>query len=153
MADFSALWSGRTNWTREFAAPIRDFLRTEAGSSGVLAGAIVLALAWANIAPDSYSGFWHTELSIGLGHHQLGMDLQEWINNGNFMGLGNERDPNVGLQEEQATFTIPKEPVRRRIHDIQTFNVVRGGEHLFLPSLSAPKWLAALDPIASTGPS
>jgi deferrochelatase/peroxidase EfeB len=78
---------------------------------------------------------------------------QEWINNGNFMGLGNERDPNVGLQEEQATFTIPKEPVRRRIHDIQTFNVVRGGEHLFLPSLSAPKWLAALDPIASTGPS
>ena len=33
---------------------------------------------------------------------------QEWINDGNFMGLGNERDPQVGLQEEGATFTIPK---------------------------------------------
>ena len=69
---------------------------------------------------------------------------QEWINNGNFMNLGNERDPNVGLQEEQATFTIPKDPVRRRIHGIETFNVVRGGEYLFMPSLSALTWLAEL---------
>jgi Dyp-type peroxidase family len=69
---------------------------------------------------------------------------QEWINNGNFMNLGNERDPNVGLQEEGATFTIPKEPVRRRIHGIQTFNVLRGGEYLFMPSLSALRWIADL---------
>ena len=68
----------------------------------------------------------------------------EWINNGNFMNLGNERDPNVGLQDEQATFTIPKEPVRRRIHGIETFNVLRGGEYLFMPSLSALRWLAEL---------
>jgi deferrochelatase/peroxidase EfeB len=39
---------------------------------------------------------------------------QEWINDGYFMNLGNERDPNVGLQEEGATFAIPKDPVRRR---------------------------------------
>jgi Dyp-type peroxidase family len=69
---------------------------------------------------------------------------QEWINNGNFMGLDNERDPNVGLQEDEATFTIPQEPVRRRIHGIQTFNVLRGGEYLFMPSLSALRWLAEL---------
>ena len=68
---------------------------------------------------------------------------REWINDGNFMGLGSERDPNVGLQEEGATFTIPKEPVRRRIHGIETFNVLRGGEYFFMPSLSALKWLAA----------
>jgi len=68
----------------------------------------------------------------------------EWINNGNFMNLGNERDPNVGLQDEQGTFTIPKEPVRRRIHGIETFNVLRGGEYLFMPSLSALRWLAEL---------
>ena len=66
---------------------------------------------------------------------------QEWINNGNFMGLGEERDPNVGLQEDGATFTIPHEPVRRRIHGIETFNVLRGGEYLFMPSLSALRWL------------
>jgi Dyp-type peroxidase family len=66
---------------------------------------------------------------------------QEWINNGNFMSLGDERDPNVGLQEEGATFTIPQAPVRRRIHGIETFNVLRGGEYFFLPSLAALRWL------------
>jgi hypothetical protein len=67
---------------------------------------------------------------------------QEWINDGNFMGLGTERDPNVELQG--AMFTIPKDPVRRRIHGIETFNVVRGGEYIFMPTLSALKWLAEL---------
>ena len=66
----------------------------------------------------------------------------EWINDGTFMNLRTERDPIVGLQEEGATFTIPKRPVRRRIHGIQTFNVLRGGEYLFMPSLSALNWLA-----------
>lgn len=70
---------------------------------------------------------------------------QEWINDGNFMNLGNERDPIVGLQEEGATFTIPREPVRHRIHGIETFNVLRGGEYLFMPSLSALNWLAGLN--------
>ena len=69
---------------------------------------------------------------------------REWINGGNFMGLGSERDPNVGLQEKGATFTIPEDPVRRRIHGIETFNVLRGGEYFFMPSLSALKWLADL---------
>jgi Dyp-type peroxidase family len=71
---------------------------------------------------------------------------QEWINNGTFMSLGEERDPNVGLQQDGATFTIPQEPVRRRIHGIETFNVLRGGEYFFLPSLSALRWLADLRP-------
>jgi Dyp-type peroxidase family len=69
---------------------------------------------------------------------------QEWINNGNFMRLGDERDPNVGVQEDGATFTIPESPVRRRIHGIETFNVLRGGEYFFLPSLSALGWLGDL---------
>jgi len=70
---------------------------------------------------------------------------QEWINNGNFMSLGDERDPNIGLQQEGATFTIPQHPVRRRIHGIDTFNVLRGGEYFFLPSLTALKWLGSLE--------
>ena len=67
---------------------------------------------------------------------------QEWINEGDFIGAGNERDPIVGRQEEGATFTIPREPVRRRIHGIETFNVLRGGEYFFMPSISALNWLA-----------
>ena len=70
---------------------------------------------------------------------------REWINDGNFLNLDDERDPMIGLQEgEQATFTIPREPVRRRIHGIETFNVLRGGEYLFMPGLSALRWLAEL---------
>jgi Dyp-type peroxidase family len=67
---------------------------------------------------------------------------QEWINDGDFINAGGERDPIIGRQEEGATFTIPKAPVRRRIHGIQTFNVLKGGEYFFLPSISALKWLA-----------
>ena len=69
---------------------------------------------------------------------------KEWVNDGNFIGVGDERDPIVGLQEEGATFTIPHQPVRRRIHNINTFNVLRGGEYFFMPSLSALKWLGDL---------
>ena len=68
----------------------------------------------------------------------------EWVNNGNFTGLNDERDPIVGLQEEEAVFTIPEVPVRRRIHGIETFNVLRGGEYFFMPSLSALGWIASL---------
>jgi len=69
---------------------------------------------------------------------------QEWIKDGNFLGIGDERDPIIGLQEEDATFTIPRDPVRRLVRGIETFNVLRGGEYFFMPSLSALNWLAEL---------
>jgi Dyp-type peroxidase family len=69
---------------------------------------------------------------------------KEWVNDGDFIGAIGERDPIIGRQEEGATFTIPKEPVRRRIRGIQTFNVLKGGEYFFMPSISALNWLANL---------
>jgi Dyp-type peroxidase family len=69
---------------------------------------------------------------------------QEWVNDGDFIGASGERDPIIGRQEEAATFSIPKEPVRRRIRGIETFNVLRGGEYFFMPSISALSWLASL---------
>jgi hypothetical protein len=38
---------------------------------------------------------------------------QEWINDGDFTALGEERNPVVGLQPDDALFSIPREPVRR----------------------------------------
>jgi len=70
---------------------------------------------------------------------------QEWIDDGDFIGANGERDPIVGRQEPDATFTIPREPVRRRLRGIETFNVLRGGEYFFMPSLSALTWLGNLD--------
>ncbi|MFC5264902.1 Na+/H+ antiporter NhaA [Kribbella qitaiheensis] len=114
MADFSAL-SGRTTWTRtrEFAAPLRAFLQTESGSSGVLAAAIVLALLWANVAPESYESFWHTDLTISLGHRELSLDLQEWINSGLMtlfflvVGLEARREFDLGDLRERRRFVLP----------------------------------------------
>ncbi|MGW7682236.1 Na+/H+ antiporter NhaA [Kribbella sp. NPDC054772] len=113
MTDFSGLWSGRTNWRREFAAPMRAFLRTEAGSSGVLAASIVLALLWANISPGTYDEFWRTELSIGLGHDVLSLDLREWINGGLMtlfflvVGLEARREFDLGDLRERSRFVLP----------------------------------------------
>jgi Dyp-type peroxidase family len=67
---------------------------------------------------------------------------QEWINDGNFIGIGDERDPIIGQQEEGGTFTIPKDPVRRLVRGIETFNTLRGGEYFFMPSISGLNWLA-----------
>jgi hypothetical protein len=61
------------------------------------------------------------------------------------MALDDERDPIIGLQEEDGVFTIPQQPVRRRVHGLETFNVLRGGEYFFMPSLSALRWLGDLD--------
>lgn len=68
---------------------------------------------------------------------------QEWINRGNFIDLGEERDPVVGLHQEPGHFTVPASPVRRRVPDVTTFNRLRGGEYLFMPSLTALRWIGA----------
>ena len=51
---------------------------------------------------------------------------------------------NLDRPEDKGTFTIPKEPVRHRTHGIETFNVLPGGEYLFIPSLTALTCLAQL---------
>jgi Na+/H+ antiporter NhaA len=113
MTDFAALFSGRTNWRREFAAPMRAFLRTEAGSSGVLAAAILVALLWANLAPGWYDDFWHLELSIGLGHDVLSLELREWINSGLMtlfflvVGLEARREFDLGDLRDRSRFVLP----------------------------------------------
>lgn len=73
----------------------------------------------------------------------------QWINDGNFMSLGEEKDPMIGLHHgdkdsDADTFTVPADPIRQRYHGIETFNTLYGGEYLFIPSLSALKWISQL---------
>ena len=70
---------------------------------------------------------------------------KEWVNDGDFIKANGERDPIIGLQEKDATFTVPKTPVRKRMRGIQTFNVLKGGEYFFMPSLTALNWIAGED--------
>jgi Dyp-type peroxidase family len=69
----------------------------------------------------------------------------QWMTDGNFIGHGTEQDPIVGNGEGDGIFTIPKRPIRRRLHGLPQFVVVRGGEYCFMPGLRGLKWLADLD--------
>lgn len=69
---------------------------------------------------------------------------QVWINEGDFAGLGTEKDPLVGGNDGTGTFTIPARPVRRRLSALPRFVTVRGGEYCFLPSITALTWLTSL---------
>lgn len=68
----------------------------------------------------------------------------QWATDGNFISHGTEQDPLIGNNEGDGVFTIPKAPVRRRLHDLPRFVTVRGGEYFFMPGLRALRWLAAL---------
>ena len=73
----------------------------------------------------------------------------QWINDGNFMSLGEEKDPMLGVHHGDKdaaadTFTVPADPIRQRYQGIETFNTLYGGEYLFIPSLSALKWISEL---------
>jgi Dyp-type peroxidase family len=67
----------------------------------------------------------------------------EWVNGGEFLGLGDAQDPVTGAKGG-GTYTIPKRPVPRRLKGLAQFVTTRGGEYAFLPSLSALRWLGEL---------
>ena len=62
---------------------LRDFMRTESGSAGLLVAASLVALVWANSPwSGAYVDLWATELSVRLGDGGLTMDLHHWVNDG-----------------------------------------------------------------------
>ncbi|MEP6762831.1 MAG: Dyp-type peroxidase [Gemmatimonadaceae bacterium] len=68
----------------------------------------------------------------------------QWVNEGNFINHGDEKDPIIGLNQGKGLFTVPGAGERRRYHAIETFNVMQGGEYFFLPGLRALKWMSEL---------
>jgi Dyp-type peroxidase family len=68
----------------------------------------------------------------------------EWINGGDFLGLGDVKDPIAGAQDGPGSHTIPARPIPRRLRGLPEFVVTRGGEYAFMPGLRALRWLAGL---------
>jgi Dyp-type peroxidase family len=69
---------------------------------------------------------------------------QTWLGSPVFGGLYGETDSIIGTQPlGGGTMTIPREPVRQRVHGLSRFVTVRGGAYFFLPGLRALKYLAA----------
>jgi hypothetical protein len=71
----------------------------------------------------------------GPGHRQGSKD---------HAGVQHVEDLLTGDNDGTGVFTGPQRPVRRRLHGVERFVTTRGGEYLFLPSLSALGWLANL---------
>ncbi|HEX3671003.1 MAG TPA: Dyp-type peroxidase [Candidatus Cybelea sp.] len=68
----------------------------------------------------------------------------EWMNKSEFFGGTIERDAVAGASDGAGSFSIPRRPLRRKLAGLPRFVITRGGEYCFLPSLSALRWLAAL---------
>jgi NhaA family Na+:H+ antiporter len=59
-----------------------EFFRTEAASGVVLMVAAVVAVLWANLAADSYTGVWQARITAGRPPLGLSKPLLLWINDG-----------------------------------------------------------------------
>jgi deferrochelatase/peroxidase EfeB len=71
---------------------------------------------------------------------------QEWVNKGQFFhGPPDVKDPIAGANDGTGLFTIPKQPIRRRVQGLPAFVVTRGGEYFFAPGLRGLRWLAELE--------
>ncbi|MEO3845305.1 Na+/H+ antiporter NhaA [Streptomyces sp. B22F1] len=103
----------RTVGVRPTASARWTFIRTESGSAAFLVAAAVAALVWANVAPGTYTDFWHTHLTFALGDHALSLDLREWVNSGLMtvfflvIGLEVRREFDMGELRELNRVTLP----------------------------------------------
>jgi Na+/H+ antiporter NhaA len=103
----------RTIWARSVASQLTGFLRTEAGSSGVLVVAIVAALVWANLGATSYEWFWQLPLEVNVGGMGVSLNLREWVSSGLMtlfflvVGLEARREFDLGALRDRRQFVIP----------------------------------------------
>ncbi len=67
----------------------------------------------------------------------------QWINDGDFISAGSDKDPVIGTHGGNGSYTYPAKPVRKRLVGLPSFVVTKGGEHVFLPSISGIAWIAA----------
>ena len=110
----SATTTSRRALLAQLSSPLRTFIRTEAGSAGLLLAAAVIALVWANSAwSDSYHELWATTLSIEVGNVELSTTLAHAINDGLMalfflvIGLEVRRELSVGELPDRRRIAIP----------------------------------------------
>ena len=73
---------------------------------------------------------------------------QTWANSPKFAGLYDEPDP---LLAPSGSFSMPADPVRRRVTGVPRFVTVRGGAYFMLPSLRAVRYLSGLHSPSTEG--
>jgi Na+/H+ antiporter NhaA len=105
--------AAQSPWTRRHASPLRAFLQAESGSGGLLFGAVVAALVWANVAQGSYDLLWQTRLGLALGDVDVTHDLRTWVNDGAMtlfflvVGLEARREFDLGDLRDRRRLILP----------------------------------------------
>jgi Na+/H+ antiporter NhaA len=103
----------RTLWLPIHKTPLRQFLQTETGSAAILAGGVVVALIWSNVAAGSYEQLWSTPLAVRVGSHGLAMDLRTFVNSALMavfflvVGLEARREFDMGELRVRSRLTLP----------------------------------------------
>lgn len=104
----------RTPWEDRSSRTLREFLRTETGSAGLLLVATLIALVWANSpAGDLYDDLWGTVLTVDLGGGGISEDLRHWVNDGlmafffYIVGLEIRRELELGELRDRRAAAIP----------------------------------------------
>lgn len=72
-----------------------------------------------------------------------------WVNNPKFSGLYDDADPLIGEHDPdgvgtKGVFTVPGEPVRTRVTELERFVRLRGGSYFFMPGKRTLSYLAGL---------
>ena len=97
---------------REGIPSARAYLKTESGSAGILAAAIIAAVCWANLG-TSYSTVWESHLSVQLARHGVDLTLHEWVNSGLMagffvvVGLETRREFDLGELRDRRRLLLP----------------------------------------------
>jgi Na+/H+ antiporter NhaA len=98
----------------QLAEPLRRYMANETGSAGLLLGATLLALVWANSPwSETYAEFWGTEFALRVGETELALDLQHWVNDGLMVfffflvGLEVKRELTLGELTDRRRAAVP----------------------------------------------
>jgi Na+/H+ antiporter NhaA len=104
----------RADLLQQVRVPLREFLKTETGSAGLLLGATVVALACANSPlANEYAALWATDISMRIGDAELATDLRGLLDDGlMFMffvvvGLEVRRELAVGELTDRRVISVP----------------------------------------------
>ncbi|MDQ4104213.1 MAG: Na+/H+ antiporter NhaA, partial [Actinomycetota bacterium] len=106
--------AGSAGLIAQLSGPVRRFLQTEAASAGLLVGATLLALIWANSPWGGfYDALWSTEFSLRVGTAEITEDLRHWVNDGLMVfffflvGMEVRRELSMGELIHRSRLTVP----------------------------------------------
>jgi Na+/H+ antiporter NhaA len=104
----------RRDVLEQLSGTLSQFLRTEAAGAGLLLGAALIALVWANSGwSDAYFRLLGARISVHVSSAAISMDLQHWVNDGLMalfffvVGLEVRREIAMGELSDRRRVTVP----------------------------------------------